>query len=207
MTFASPLFGPLYFTAFCAALLSLIFGARLAPRLVVGLATYALTVAGLCAGLALRATHDDVSGEAFTLAPVGVPANVPSRLGRADGTDREISVDVFANARNGHGVAPFLALRPPDGVEIGGWAFDADNHRRCGAVVAVVAGRTFGGTYGLDRPDVGSVFGPDHRYTGYRILVAPASLGLGRHTLEMRCLDASGRSYAGPTTFLLEVQR
>jgi hypothetical protein len=187
-------------------LLSITFGARLAPRLVVAFATYALAVAGLCAGLALRATHDDVSGEPFTLPPAPVVANVPSRLGRADGADHEISVDVFANVRNGHGVAPSLALRPDDGVEIDGWAFDPADHARCAALVAVVEGRTFSGTYGLDRPDVGAALGPDHRYTGYHILLPSSSVGRGRHTLELRCIGTSGRSYADPTTFLLEVQ-
>jgi hypothetical protein len=206
MTIASPWFGPLYVTAFVAALVAILRGSRLAPRVLVGLSAYAIVVAAYCAGLAVRGTVHDVSGEALVLPPAPVVGSIPRVLRRPDGVAPEISVDVVGGRAAAQAASSPVPLDVTESTQISGWAFDAVHHARCAAIAAVVDGKTFAGTYGADRPDVGAVIGADHRFTGFNIVLSAAAMGRGTHRAELRCFDAAGHSYAYPTTYVLEVK-
>jgi hypothetical protein len=206
MTFASPWFGPIYLTAFAAALGAVTFARRLTPSVTVALAGYAAVVAALCGGLALRGTRYDVSGEPqLALRPIAVAVAVPSTLGTPSGTDFDLSVDALATA-DGHGTASSsLEVKRGGTAVIDGWAYDGPERARCSAVAAVVDRRPFVGTYGAERPDVAAARGQDYRFTGYHIVVPTATIGRGWHRLSVRCLDAAGRSYEAARTYTLEV--
>jgi hypothetical protein len=206
MTFVSPWFGLLYGTACCAAVVSLMAASRLGRGTAV-LAGYALVAASLIGGLAIRGLHDDVSGEPLTFVPALATAVFGPTLPAADGVDHEISVDTFAPASAPHGAAKQLVLHRSDIAIIEGWAFDPADHARCSGVAAVVARRAFAGSYGNDRPDVANVYGSDHRFTGYRIVIPAASLNRGRSLVEVRCLGQAQRTFVSPATLSLEVLR
>jgi hypothetical protein len=207
MTFASPWFGPLYLTAFAAGLIVITLSRRLAPNVAVALAAYATAVAALCAGLAVRGTQYDVSGEPFALAPAPIIVSVPAKLGAADGRDGELSVDVFANVVDPRGgVSSPLLLSERDSVVIAGWAFAPAEHARCAGVAALVDGRPFTGPYGLERPDVAAVFGVNHRFTGFRVVVPARAAGRGSHRVSVRCLGGAGHTYEGASTYAIKVR-
>lgn len=194
----------MYLSAFAAALVVVTLARRIAPPALAALAIYVVIVAGFVLGTAVHGTRGDVSGEPFALQPAPSVAKIPDRLGAPAGVDNQLSVDVFANAVRAQGAHP-VSLRRSEALEIDGWAFDAPDRSRCAAVVAVIDGRVFSGTYGLDRSDVAAVMGDDHRFTGFRIVVGGSSAGQGRHAVDVRCVTFSGRSYVAPATFSLEV--
>lgn len=206
MTMALPWFGPAYVTGFAAALIVLLFPRRLTQNAVTALAGYSMVVAALCAGVAVRGTLYDVSGEPFALPQVPVAVSMPTKLGPPQGRDSEISVDLLASASDARGVSSPLVLRKDDRAVISGWAYALPENSACAGVAAFVDGKPFTGTYGAQRADVAAALGGNHRFTGYNIVVPAQSLGRGSHRLSILCVSAAGRSYESMTTYTVTVR-
>jgi|GEM_PF-6161195 hypothetical protein len=199
MTYASPWFGILYAVAFISGIAAIVLGDRLDGRIGRILGVLVAIVAGFAGGTAVRGTQADVSGQPFAL-PTAAPLAIaiPERLGPPRARAAQLSIDVFSDAQ--HPSAPSQTMIVPFGDEIvaAGWAYDANAHARCAAVVLVVDGRPFPAIYGGPRTDVASAYGADHLASGYNVLVHAAALGAGHHQADVRCLDAAGAGFASP---------